>query len=203
MGPADTDSASYRCRRCLGRTSNPSVLSARLQSGKGAWCPVYKPLTLRRSCPPTGGGRWRHANTTSPIGRVWCAFCGETLDQGDGNDVDPETHPEYGQLSRKGQQGLLALKADPIEWYDHHKELTNGQHRLCALRAAGIQACPVRGEYLSETDYGVPMDASDHARNSIIESWKSYASKHGRPAWTGVLASKLPRSIRTRVIAAD
>jgi hypothetical protein len=127
----------------------------------------------------------------------------EVLDQGDGNDVGPETHPEYSQLSRKGQQGLLALVADPIHWSDNDKSLTNGQHRLCALRAAGIEACPVRGKFLPETDYGDPVDASDHARNAITASWRRYASEHGWPSWTGVLASKLPRSIRTRLIVKE
>lgn len=124
----------------------------------------------------------------------------ETHDQANGNDLDPKTHPEYGQLFRNEQQWLHALVVDPIEWSDHSKILGGGQHRLCALRAAGIEACPVRGEFLAETDYGTPMDASDHARNAITASWKIYASKHGWPAWTGVLASKLPRSIRTRLI---
>jgi hypothetical protein len=124
----------------------------------------------------------------------------ETLDQANGNDVDPKTHPEYGQLSRNEQRGLLTLVDAPIDWSDGDEELTNGQHRLCALRAVGIEACPVWGRFLPDTDYGTPVDASDHARNAITASWTSYASKRGWPAWTGVLASKLPRSIRTRLI---
>jgi hypothetical protein len=124
----------------------------------------------------------------------------ETLDQADVDDLDPKKHPEYGQLSRNEQECLRALVDDPIEWSDRSKTLTNGQHRLCALRAAGIEACPVRVRFLPDTDYGTPVDASEHARNAITASWTSYASEHGWPVWTGVLASKLSRSIRTRLL---
>ena len=124
----------------------------------------------------------------------------ETLDQANGNDVGPQTHPEYGQLSGDEQEWFLGLMKDPINWSDGGKELGGGQHRSCALRAAGIEACPVWGRFLPDTDYGTPVDASDHARNAITASWTSYASKRGWPAWTGVLASKLPRSIRAWLI---
>ncbi|MGH3784525.1 MAG: hypothetical protein ACRDRO_28880 [Pseudonocardiaceae bacterium] len=124
----------------------------------------------------------------------------DTPDQANGNDVDPKTHPEYGQLSRNEQLWLLTLVDEPIEWSDRSEMLTNGQHRLCALRAAGIQACPVRGRFLPETDYGTPVDASDHARNAIAASWTSWASERRWWRWTGSLASKLPRPIRTWLI---
>jgi hypothetical protein len=102
----------------------------------------------------------------------------ETFDQADGNGLDPRTHPEYGQLSRDEQRELVRLVDAPIAWSDGDKELTNGQHRLCALRAAGIEACPVRGRFLPGTDYGTPVDASEHARNAITASETSYASEH-------------------------
>jgi hypothetical protein len=41
--------------------------------------------------------------------------------------------------------------------------LVDGQHRLCALRAAGVASCPVTGAYLPDTDYGPPMEAAVHA----------------------------------------
>lgn len=124
----------------------------------------------------------------------------ESLDQTDDTPKLAE-HPEYHRLSHEEKEGLHSLAEVPIDWSDRDQRLTNGQHRLCALRAAGVLQCPVRGYFLLDTDYGSPISAADHARAAIKASWRNHALKQGWPAWAGTLASALPRAIRTRLIA--
>jgi hypothetical protein len=47
------------------------------------------------------------------------------------------------KLSADDGQALLSLFADPIIWTPGSSTLTNGQHRTCALRAAGAEFCVV------------------------------------------------------------
>jgi hypothetical protein len=126
----------------------------------------------------------------------------DTLNQAKGDELDPKRHPEYSQLAENEKQWLSTLVFEPIEWDDRDETLINGQHRLCALRAARVAACPVRGNFLPDTNYGGSLDASVHARSSIIASWHRYVTERGWPAWSGHLASKLPRLLRALLIAA-
>lgn len=45
------------------------------------------------------------------------------------------------ELSPADGRALLSLFADPIIWHPRSPTLTNGQHRTCALRAAGAEFC--------------------------------------------------------------
>jgi hypothetical protein len=53
-----------------------------------------------------------------------------------------------GALEREDRRWLDSLFTDPIRWNDRGSHLVNGRHRLCALRAAGVSACPVDGLHL-------------------------------------------------------
>ncbi len=77
----------------------------------------------------------------------------EIPDTADGQDPQPQRHPDYVLLSAEDKQWLHTLLVESIEWDDRDQMLTNGQHRLCALRAAGVQHCPVNGRYLPDTDH--------------------------------------------------
>ncbi len=46
-------------------------------------------------------------------------------------------------LSRSERSWLHSLIEDPIAWRPGADEIANGQHRVCALRAAGVIECPV------------------------------------------------------------
>lgn len=65
---------------------------------------------------------------------------------------------------------MSTLLEQPITWNDGDDGIGDGQHRLCALRAAGVRQCPVEGVFLPDTDYGVPIDADEHARRTVARS---------------------------------
>jgi hypothetical protein len=79
------------------------------------------------------------------------------------NQCKLRDHPDYRQLSEIDRRFLHSMIEPPIKWSDGSAGLTNGQHRLCALRAAGVMQCYVWGDYLPGTDYGKPIDANVHA----------------------------------------
>lgn len=109
-------------------------------------------------------------------------------------------HPEYEQLSAAEQAWLDFLVHDPIKYDDGSTALTNGQHRLCALRAAGITHCPVKGTYLPDTDHGPGRAADVDARNEITASWQRLAADNALPAWTATVAPFLPPAWRRLLI---
>lgn len=123
----------------------------------------------------------------------------EILDNGDGQYPEPQQHPDYAQLSARDQEWLLSLLNAPIEWDDRDQMLTNGQHRLCALRAAGVLSCPVRGRHLPDTDHGQPIPADNHARATIQATWRKHAAQRW-PHWIGHLIDKLSSMIKMRRI---
>ncbi|MGK3203164.1 hypothetical protein [Amycolatopsis sp. MEPSY49] len=114
-------------------------------------------------------------------------------------EPQPRQHPDYRRLSAEDQQWLGSLLEEPIDWDDRDQSLTNGQHRVCALRAARVQPCPVRGNYLLDTDYGSAIPATKQAKNAIRASWRRYASERGWPRWVGTLIGKLPPAMQTRI----
>lgn len=118
-----------------------------------------------------------------------------------GDDLpDGSAHPEYDQLSPDDQEWLRALVADPIRYDDGSDSLTNGQHRLCAMRFAGVQRCPVLGDYLPDTNYDPPCPAARDARTEIAASWNRLAVEMGWPAPIAGLARFLPPAWRARLI---
>jgi hypothetical protein len=72
-------------------------------------------------------------------------------------------HREFPTLTSREQRWLAGLIDSPITWNDGDGNLTDGQHRLCALRAAGVDRCPVRGRYRADLDYGPARSADAHA----------------------------------------
>jgi hypothetical protein len=125
----------------------------------------------------------------------------EILDTFDGKDPQPQRHPDYVLLSAEDKQWLRTLLAESIEWDDRDQMLTNGQHRLCALRAAGVQHCPVNGRYLPDTDHGPASTATNHAQAAVRVSWQGYAAGRRWPRWVGTMLDKLPSSIQMRLLA--
>jgi len=70
------------------------------------------------------------------------------------DDFGPEG-PDMEQLSEVIERSnlndsdalwLVCLFGDPIMWRDGAEELLNGQSRTCALRASGVERCPVEME---------------------------------------------------------
>jgi len=67
------------------------------------------------------------------------------------------------RLSPQDRSWLDSLFHDPVIWEEGHFQLTNGQHRLCGLRAAGVLFCPADGLHLPDDDPGEPIDAREQA----------------------------------------
>ncbi|WP_326763410.1 hypothetical protein OG978_01265 [Streptomyces sp. NBC_01591] len=78
-----------------------------------------------------------------------------------------------------------------IWWDTGQKNLTNGQHRLCALRAAGVEVIPVYGRHLPDQDETKPSEAAHaHARRTVEDFWDTHTAAALRP---GVLSTQLAR----------
>ncbi|MEU6950660.1 hypothetical protein ABZ957_36535 [Streptomyces sp. NPDC046316] len=75
-------------------------------------------------------------------------------------------------LEESDREWARALVQDPICWDDNHDSLTNGQHRTCALRAAGVPYLPVEGRHLPDTTPPDAMDARTHAQQTVQEFWR-------------------------------
>lgn len=111
------------------------------------------------------------------------------------------SHPEFDLLCPPEQEWLKALATDPIKYSDGDDALTNGQHRLCALRAAGLTRCSVEGDYLPDTDYGPATRADDDARAEITASWRRMADEYEWPRWIAGMARFLPTAVRAALLS--
>ncbi|MGH3571749.1 MAG: hypothetical protein ACRDR6_22785 [Pseudonocardiaceae bacterium] len=78
------------------------------------------------------------------------------------------------RLSGEDRKWLRSLFQDPICWDDGDASLVNGQHRLCALRAAGVSSCPIDGRHLPDAAYPAPLGPAEHARRTVEQFWISY-----------------------------
>ncbi|MEW1637484.1 hypothetical protein AB0469_25850 [Streptomyces sp. NPDC093801] len=90
-------------------------------------------------------------------------------------DEDPERgRAAYAMehLEEADREWARALVHDPICWDDNHDALTNGQHRTCALRAAGVAYLPVEGRHLPDTSTSDTVDARTHAQQTVRKAWR-------------------------------
>jgi hypothetical protein len=74
-------------------------------------------------------------------------------------------------LANEADRGLLvSLFSDPIKWSPGATAITNGQHRICALKAAGAALCVARthGELRTEP---VAADPYRRAQSTLAEYW--------------------------------
>lgn len=95
------------------------------------------------------------------------------------------------------------MAVEPIEWDDGGDQLINGQHRSCALRAAGVEHCPFKGRYLPDTQYPASVTAAEHARATVKDAWRSHADELAVPGWAAAWSRFLPRVWRARLIEDD
>jgi len=88
------------------------------------------------------------------------------------------------QLNPHDRHWASQLLADHLWWDQGDTHLTNGQHRLCALRAAGVAVVPVYGRHLPDTphpDADAVPEASDHARRTVQQFWRDRLAQSGTP----------------------
>lgn len=68
------------------------------------------------------------------------------------------------------RQELAFLFSDPITWSPSTTSITNGQHRTCALKAAGARWCAVLA--YGELDYmAAPADSRRRAQSAVAAYW--------------------------------
>jgi hypothetical protein len=79
-------------------------------------------------------------------------------------------------LPKAEAEGLHSLFAHPIDWTPGSPTLTNGQHRSCALRAAGAERCVVdtAGYWTDESD---SASAEAAASASLASYWAHRAAE--------------------------
>lgn len=80
------------------------------------------------------------------------------------------------ELSPADGRTLLRLFADPIIWHPGSLTLTNGQHRTCALRAAGAEFCAVdTSGYKAPSTYPATPNAAASAL--LAAYWTARAAR--------------------------
>lgn len=92
----------------------------------------------------------------------------------------------------EGQLGWAeAVFTDPIIWSNGGSGFVNGQHRSCALRAAGVDAIPVLGRYLPAQPIPDPVDARTDAAARVDAFWRSEAAaQYGDRWWARFLTAR-------------
>lgn len=94
-----------------------------------------------------------------------------TAAQATGDEAMAERLSTMQHLDEEDRQWARDLLYDHIAWSEGNTALTNGQHRLCAMRAAGVTHVPVYGRYLPEKSTGAGCDAKQHARATVEQYW--------------------------------
>jgi hypothetical protein len=80
------------------------------------------------------------------------------------------------ELTSAESRALLSLFTDPIIWTPGSPTLTNGQHRTCALRAAGAEFCVVdTSGYEAPSTY--PATPNSAASAMLATYWIARASR--------------------------
>ncbi|OIK08216.1 hypothetical protein BIV23_00265 [Streptomyces monashensis] len=93
-------------------------------------------------------------------------------------EVDEDEEPERAarlyameHLSPRDREWAQRMVSDHIWWNEGSDSLTNGQHRLCAMRAGGVANVPVNGRYLPGKQQPDAVDAREHARMTVERYW--------------------------------
>lgn len=116
-------------------------------------------------------------------------------------EVDEDAEPERASqlydmehLSPRDREWAQAMVADHIWWDEGDTSLTNGQHRLCAMRAAGVVRVPVYGRHLPGNQPPDATDAHEHARRTVETYWIGRLTElWGSDPWTERLGPLLAR----------
>jgi hypothetical protein len=80
------------------------------------------------------------------------------------------------RLPKRELEGLLSLFSHPIDWTPGSPTLTNGQHRSCALRAAGAEMCAVDTSGY-RADERTPASSRAAASASLAAYWARCAAE--------------------------
>ncbi|MFJ5851281.1 hypothetical protein [Streptomyces sp. NPDC092903] len=136
---------------------------------------------------PKGHSKTAHAELFTQLGKQDFAACPyHQADDWKGitdavlsfADAEPDSDEQdrlyrAAHLSDRDREWFRSLIGGGHIWWDTGQtNLTNGQHRLCALRAAGVEVIPVYGRHLPDHDETEPsQDAHAHARRTVEDFW--------------------------------
>lgn len=97
-------------------------------------------------------------------------------------------------LSERDRKWARQMVADHLWWDEGQTRITNGQHRVCAMRAAGVTSLPVYGRYLPDRTPAATTDAKRHARQAITAFWTDHLTALWGPrSWRPRLGPALAR----------
>lgn len=123
------------------------------------------------------------------------AIAQELVQQGliDSTGIAEHTQTDE-RLTDQDRYWLHWLFTDPISWNDGDSNITNGQHRICALRAAGLESCPVDGRHLPDTKSPPALPAKQHAHQTVEQFWSQFLTwRYGHTAVVRFTARLLGR----------
>ncbi|MER5617722.1 hypothetical protein [Streptomyces sp. NPDC002215] len=92
------------------------------------------------------------------------------------------------------------LLGDHLMWSQGSSALTNGQHRLCAMREANVKSVPVHGRHLPSLDAeAVKGEAGQLARQTVKNYWAGWSADRWGSARLGALLARYPKLRRLLV----
>ncbi|MER5226419.1 hypothetical protein [Streptomyces flaveus] len=120
----------------------------------------------------------------------WQAIARTALDiaaaHGAGDEETAERLATLQHLDETDRPWAHDLLHDHIHWDSGDTALTNGQHRLCAMRAAGVTHVPVYGRRLPDQAAGAARKAAEHAHATVEQYWSGQLTKvWGSPRFAG------------------
>ncbi|WP_331747837.1 hypothetical protein OG520_40245 (plasmid) [Streptomyces sp. NBC_00984] len=141
---------------------------------------------------------YRRADAWKAIAEAVLAFARTERDSDEQDRLYRAAH-----LSDRDRAWFRPLIGGGHIWWDTGlKNLTNGQHCLCALRAAGVEVIPVYGRHLPDHDETKPSEtAHAHAKRTVANFWDTHTAAVLRPGFLSTqLARLLIRYPRLRVL---
>jgi hypothetical protein len=110
----------------------------------------------------------------------------------DGEDERANQLYDAEHLTARDREWFRSLISGHIWWNSGQERLTDGQHRLCALRAAGVNRVPVYGRHLLDQDETTPaIDARVHARRTVEDLWRTLAAERLGPGIRSTILARL------------
>ncbi|WP_328373765.1 hypothetical protein OG800_50885 (plasmid) [Streptomyces sp. NBC_00445] len=216
--PSRFSSADQRALHLRGVTGIRPVAASQLPWPHGLFkCPFGERAKNLAATYPKGHSKTAHAELFTQLGEQdfaacpyhqaddWKAITDAVLSFARAEPDSDEQDRLYQavHLSDRDRAWFRSLIGGGHIWWDTGQtNLTNGQHRLCALRAADIEVIPVYGRHLPDHDETVPsQDALAHARRTVEDFWYARAAAAlGLGALGTVLARLLIRYPRLRAL---
>ncbi|MER5549728.1 hypothetical protein ABT072_46900 [Streptomyces sp. NPDC002589] len=216
--PSRFSSPAQRALHLDGVTGIRPVAASQLPWPHGLFkCPYGERAKTLAATYPKGHNKTAHAELFTQLGDQdfascpyhqaddWRAIAEAVLafSRADPDSEEQDRLYEAAHLSDRDRAWFRSLIGGGHIWWDTGQQnLTNGQHRLCALRAAGVEVIPVYGRHLPDHDETMPsQDAQTHARRTVEDFWSAHVTTVLKPGLLSIrLARLLARYPRLRAL---